>query len=800
MVWAGVLLHVWALPAFAAEPKPGMTSHAGDHDFAHPREAGVALTDVMEHVRVAWTNPTHTGFVKGDSGTALQLLNDGQDPAYGDAASPILTDGVLLVSWSQPSGEVTTDLDTINHRYYSDRGRNEKLADTYFRIDADWHTLALDAQTGKQLWHRVEPSAAMNFLSNKRDHNGISGAAGEGVYVTITMLGHVFAYDLKTGETRWTTTLEGWNKQAQSVKDDMLANRRLPHLNTRPFGHKRSGAIIVDGLAILPDMRGGLVGVKLSDGGAVWQTANCLHDQATPRPWRHKGKTWLVGHHANKGGSGVHLIDPATGAIQWTHKTGFNPGQVLMGDGHILLNADPKATAEAVLTCYAITPAGLEERWAFENVVANIVQVKADSGAIRKGVIRDGIVYLKLGAGQAGQARIASVDLATGKELAASAEPASVSRGGQPFIAEDKFYLHTDPSHSGNNAGLWVYQLGEAGRIAYLGEVRFQGFGIQQVTEYEHPIEMPYAGGKLYMRGRTEIVAIDLAKPSEPMGEVALDGLWAGFARPVKAVVFTRADGTIQSGRLESPPRNELGVVGTTAHRGDSWTPFTLPSDVKLGEAFEAEAEFRFVTFAWPGRVVMRAAEGDQWQGTWFRDFPGWEQTLTFTGNLDAGSKGGYARRGWPTTWLKDQPISFFSDLPDGQRRVILQLHEFTPPIPSGKGPQGMTLCLDHDGKKVAAAIGGAFGFNQSYHELDGSELVVTEKGITGSALIILNPDPWVPGDHQNGGSLAGRINLDVTFEESDAEGIHAVGGEWSVEWGLKTTRSGAIRVTVKKE
>jgi len=309
----GTLILALAQPTAAAETQPGHTSHAGDHDFAYPQEKGVELTSAAQRIRLAWRNPIHTGFVKGGSGTASQLLEDGFDPAYGEAASPILADGVLLVSWSQPSGKVTANLASIKDRYFRDEERNQKLANNYYRIDADWHTLALDAENGKTLWRKSERSASMNFLSSKRDHKGISGAARDGLYVTITILGNVHAYDIKTGKTRWTTTLPEWHERAAAVKAEKLEKRQMPHVSTSPFANKRSGAIIVDDIVVLPDLQGGLIGVKSSDGSKVWHTPERLHYQATPRPWKHNGKTYLLCNNARRGNGQIHLIDPATG-------------------------------------------------------------------------------------------------------------------------------------------------------------------------------------------------------------------------------------------------------------------------------------------------------------------------------------------------------------------------------------------------------------------------------------------------------------------------------------------------------
>lgn len=748
------------------------------------------LTAKPEHIRLGWSQQVHTGFGKGGGGSALKMLEAGHEPAYGEVASPVLGEGVLVVSWSQPTGKTTTDLSKLKHRYYNNKAENKKLRDTYFRIDADWKTIALDAETGEVLWERTEPSASLNFLSNKRNHNGITGAAGNGVYVTITMLGHVYAYDLKTGETRWSFTLEEWNERAQAVKEESLAQKQITSLTAGPFGHKRSGALIVDGMVILPDLNGGLLGVKAADGSRVWQADERLHHQATPRVWEHDGKTWIVSSGGAKKGRGIHLMDPLTGETKWSHETGANPGQLLMGEGYVLLNKSPRAGKENYLSCYRITLDGLKELWSFEETKANALQLKADFGAHRKGVIRDGILYIKLGVGKKVRSRMAAVDLRTGEELDALDDPGLGLNVGQPFAAEDKLYLQQNSAHGGGKAGLYIYQIEAEGGLSYLGSILFKGLGVSLMTAYQYPIEYPYESGLLYVRGSEQIAAVDLRVANVPMAEVGFHGLWAGFQSPVRGILFADQSGTLQTGRLETPPRQELGIVGTAAYRNDFWAPIELPEGAKIGRAFEATFAIEMGTFSWDAEVAMQDSQGDKWMGTWSRSFPGWSKQVSWEGQVHDSSEGGFDQRGWPTGWLKDRPVTFFSDLPEGQERVFLQLHGF---LPVKDGRKNLTLCLDHDGEQVPGGVAGGFSFNQAYHEVDTSELKVTPEGIEGTALIIVNSDGWVSGDYRNGGSLAGRVTLDVRFGKPNSEGIYPVRGDWSVDWGLEHVRTGSI-------
>lgn len=769
----------------ASEVEPGFTNQGSDSGFVFPREEGVDLTSKIEHLRLAWKNPIHTGIIKGGSGTVAGLLQDGIDPAYGESATPLLSNGVLLVSWSQPSGEVSGRLDSFSQRYFSNEDRNKAIQSTYLRIDADWHTVAIDADSGETLWHQIEPSASLNFVSAKRGHNGITGATGNGLYITMSILGNVYAYDIASGERRWSTTIDQWHSRAQAFKDEALAQRNMPQVGDAPFGHKRSGAIIADGVAVIPDLSGGLVGLQLDDGSQIWHTPAIIDDTASPRSWIHDGKTWLVCNGSNQGDRAIHLLDPLTGTKQWTHPTGNNPGQLLMGEGYLLLNTKKSVKKSVLVTAYRLGIDGLSKLWTFTDIKAHGLKLGPDFGAHRKGVIHQDVLYLRAGKGTV------AIDMNTGKELHRVEESGSL-----PFIAEDMMYMQANASHSGRKAGLRLFQLEGDGRFSYLGEAAYQGFDFKQVTDYEHPLETPYGGGKIYMRGHQAIAALDLRVIDSPMAELQLGQMWAGFPEPLKALFFTGEDGQqLTASRLQPPAREQLGIVATSAYRKETWTSIVLKESVPFAKAFTSEAEIGMVQFSVNGTLTMEDADGDQWNGTWSRHFPGWDETVTFEGTVHDSSEGGYNRRGWPTGWLKDQPVTFFSDLPEGQERVVLQLHGFIPQSDSAR--KNMTLCLDHDGERVVGGVGGGFSFNQSYHEIDTSDLVVTENGISGTAIVIINSDPWVAGDYQKGGSLAGRLTLDIQFAEPNDQGIYKARGDWSAEWGIELTRSGPIRGTI---
>ena len=215
-----------------------------------------------------------------------------------------------------------------------------------------------------------------------------------------------------------------------------------------------------------------------------------------------------------------------------------------------------------------------------------------------------------------------------------------------------------------------------------------------------------------------------------------------------------------------------------------------------MGKAWETTATVNMAIFSWPAQIVMQEAEGNQWQGTWTRSFPGWDETMSLSGSIHESSQGGISGRGWLTPWYDNRPISMYSDLEEGQTRSILNIFNS---MPREDGDlQNMTLALDHDGEKVVSAVVGGFRFNQSYHEVDPSGLEVTEEGISGTARVILNGDPWIHDtDWKNGGSLLGHLTLDVAFGEANDEGLYSLQGEWTLEWGVAEDISGTIQATL---
>jgi outer membrane protein assembly factor BamB len=792
-VFAGLTACLLAAPLSASD-----WTYRTAHNYHPPLEDGIRLTDQGHLVRPLWSyDNVHTGINSSSAGGARRMLSMGLSPTYGETSAAVVVDGVYLLSWSEATGDISVRPESITDRYWRGHEEDEALRETYFRIDANWTTLALDAETGNKLWQVSQPSASINFQSSKRGHNGLDPVAGNGIYVTMSILGHVFAYDIQTGALVWESLLEEWNWIAAAFKEESLEKRNLPITDDGPFGNLRAGGSMVGNVVILPDLRGGLIGLNVKDGSQIWhQTESVMNQQGTPRLWEHGGKTYVISHTIHQPHNRVHLIDPEDGSILWTHETGFNPGKLLMGEDFVLLNPDHDRRRPALLAAYKITLEGLEKQWRFPESDLNRVptQLGGSRSWERKGVIADGILYMAIGIPHRDR-RTASFDLATGRELHRGDYRPENNNIGQPFVHGDKLYWHIT-STGAQNAGLYIYQRHEDGTIELKDTFRYRPLGVAINSDYLHPTDYPMVNGRIFLRGYSNILAIDLREPDHSPVDVLFENGWAGFHRPLHTVLIPNAKGEVEIATVEFPPRAELGVVGTTARRNDVWSRMELDETLQLGKAWDTTARLHFDIFSWEASVVMEAAEGNEWRGQWTRSFPGWEETLVREGRLHESSEGGYPKRGWPTGWLENQPVTFFTDLEEGQERVFLQIFGS---LPREQGDfQNMTLCLDHDGERVVSAVAGGFRYNQSYHEVDASGLRVTSEGITGTARIILNGDNWLTDpDWKNGGSLMGRLTLDVQFGEANADGIYPVTGDWSIEWGVAGELTGNIHAVL---
>ncbi len=798
------LVGILATGAAADRPPSDWSSFAGDGDFV-PARQGLALTDDPANIRIAWKNPVHTGIGKAGGGTAVKAQLAGFDPAYGQISNLIVAEGKVFVSWAQPSGDVRATRESVKHRYYDDKEK-AALQDGFFRIDADWRTRAIDAETGKTLWEQNERSASLHFLPAKRGHLGISGAYGNGMYVTVTILGDVFAYDARNGDLRWKAELPKWRAMAMKVKKGLLKTRTLPTTRSdTPFPSKRSGAAIVGDVVVVPDLRGGIVGLNAEDGKRLWEVESALENAAVPQKWTHKGKTWLLcsgpkGRDSDF--SRIRLIDPANGNVAWTHESGANRGCLVLGDDHVILNVRGDAErqegghnkGEGLLACYRLTPKGLTQAWRFEDKPEYIYRYHPDAGAHRKGAIRDGVLYIALGQNKKDR-HLRSFDLASGRELDHDPQPFSGVTC-QPILAEDRMFWQKDPAHSGRSAGYIVYRLQKNGKFTCVGSMKLKPNGVYRIGGYEHAKESPYYNGHFYMRGLKGIYAVSVRAVSNPMATLKFNGAWAGSPVPLHCRMFADDKGVVQTAKVQPPAGSDLGVVHTTGRRSDGWAEMTLHDRLNILKGGSAKATLGMRSHSWDATITLRH-EDNKWTGTWKRTIPAWDRTPTTTGKI-VNAEAGYDARVYPTPWLKHQPMTKMGDLPDGLQRVIMTLPGFLPKGGEAESRKPLTLCLDHDGDKFVGGVGGAFSYNQAWHEVDVGGLRLTDDGFEGELVVIVNPDPWWAPNEAESAAIVGRVRIDATFGKENEAGRRSAKGTWSAAWGEALTRTGPVTTALK--
>jgi len=784
--------------AGAAAGQSDWAYHAGDGDFV-PTEQGIELIDTAADARLTWFNPIMNGVGKTNAAGYLGAIDRGAETAfYGHISNLIVADGQVFLTFARPSGEVVGDRDKVDHRYYNPQ-RMAAMPDDAFRIIADDVTVAMDAATGEVLWTATEPGTSVNFLSDKRGHLGVSGAYGEGMFFNYGLLGHVFAYDATTGEKKWQHTMDAWNKYAMRQRDAMVAERRITEVS-KPFEYKRGGLVVADGVLVAPTMRGGLVGLDPRTGRALWEADGVIDDATVPALWRDGERTYLIttADTRNGDGSTIRLIDPRSGEVRWAHETGENPYTPIVGDGHVLLNvrrapqrgaeADRRLKGAGLPACYTISTEGLTEQWRMTDDPNFYYTYTPDSGRRRRAAIADGVVYIALGRkdAEAGR-RIYSFDLASGAHRDVSEQRISGNYA-LPYIVEDRMFWHLDVGHSTRPAGVAMYRLGDNGRFEPAGSWMFREFDVFMTTGYELPMETPYVDGRFYVRATPGVAAIDVrADRDQPQAKLALTGAWAGAATPVAVRLRIGEDGKVVAGRVTPPAHHELGIVLTTARREDSRQPVRIDQPIELtNEGLRGTVELAMGTFGWPAELDLQRG-GRTLRGRWTRRIPALDQPFETRGTLRG--KGGFTDRVYPTPWLDHQPITSFGRLADGQQRLMLTFVDAL--RKPGVGRVDLHVMLDHDGERFVGGVGGAFQYNQAWHEIDATGLTLEGDRLTGELIVIVNADRWVSPNAEAGRSIVGRLTIDAR-RVGDVE-RPAIDGTWSATWGEAMTRTGEV-------
>jgi len=204
--------------------------------------------------------------------------------------------------------------------------------------DAAESVIALDAATGKTIWEHKYASKIEDFSYGAGPHS-TPLIVGDRLF-TIGTNKQLFAFDKKSGKVLWS--------------HDLVAELDAPSLLIRPVVKAGYGCSpIAYGDTIICSVGGpgqSVVAFRQADGGVVWKSGHFLVSEAAPILITVDGRRQLVVF----GGGAVHGLNPATGAVLWSHP--HDPGNDLNintpifsdTDNILLLSSAYKAGSRAI--------------------------------------------------------------------------------------------------------------------------------------------------------------------------------------------------------------------------------------------------------------------------------------------------------------------------------------------------------------------------------------------------------------------------------------------------------------------
>jgi len=487
------------------EPTANWANFTGNGTFSPPAE-GIGID--LAHARLAWEHKEPMGVQKTNA------AKDGE--FYGATACVIAADGAVFASYIRPSGDVLNEKTT--NRYYA----LDKQPHTLKQIDGDDVTVALSADTGKLLWRAEEKGASLNFLFGKRGHYGVTPAYNNNTVFTFGGIGMLFAYDAKTGAKKWEAPVEPFHTQAAAAKQKSLAEKTIldTYGKAALFEDLRTGVVAVDNVVVAPNGKDGLVAFDAATGKSKWILSNVIARGATPTLWRHNDRNYLLCPVGRKNSGKISLVSPDDGKVLWT-KDYAGPAHtslVVHGDrtffntrGNMLTGAaGPQGDVKegsGLLACYQLTLEGPKELWRFEDAAENWVAIRPDRGMNRRIAFRGNTGYLLIGEPQA----LVAVDMTNGKILQRGEKLGGTACS--PVVVEDSLILPLDLSHSWGSVSFAAFTLKSDGTFTRLGDITGEGaLKISIVTDYEVANEAAFYKGRMYVKTRAGLAAVDLRK------------------------------------------------------------------------------------------------------------------------------------------------------------------------------------------------------------------------------------------------------------------------------------------------
>lgn len=748
-----------------------------------PTPSQSVLIEDFNLARVAWVSPPVLGKVRIGR-TAIEAAKDGKPVDLpGSASGPIVAGAFVYVTTYEPSGDAVP-------KELADKPADASKA---FRILANDQLVALDRATGEVRWTASEPGG-INRAGGKRTWYGPSAACHEGTVYSLGTTGLLHAYDALTGAKRWSAPTPGHAGMIKK-RDEAVAKGEIatgPKVLNSP--------VIAAGRVIVNDWLGtgdGLAAFDAVSGKPVWHVPNCSCEFATPTLARPGGRLVLLSYSE----SGVlTCIDPENGTILW-RKDGLGPMicSLSPSDTTVMVNIRPQAGKSKLpgrwgAIRFDATQASLA--WSLPDDPSYDWGWVLDSGARRKVIIRDGIVFItSIRSNGKNELRFLMLRESDGSVLVdgISNEGKLLSDypvEGIPRLMEDRLVVAADEAHGASKTPVAFdqWRIGSTG-ITLLSKLWQPD--LEPATSYEVPLEWPYADGRVYSRtadGR--IACYDLRRPPGAIHRITLaaeQGFHGLGMHPLPIRLHETGGKLLGNAACYPPDDQQAGVDYGKDRRFPRWERADANGLIMAadGSAITGTLQVDHGTGVWPLGLDLRVSNG-AWSGTWVRDIPGLPEPVAIAGNLEG--RGPVTQRLLSTPWLADSPWSTRGELPSGHRSWVIRLIAC---LPKSNGVSDLTLSLDHDGTRFNRAIATAFSRNTAWHEVDASQLQLDGDRIQGRITLCLNPDRWV-SLHPDGGSVGATIDLDLTSDGT------ALTGAWKGTLGTPVRWTGTVTGTTE--
>ena len=520
------------------------------------------LVDSLADARLVWKSEATIPGAPGRSGGLVRkAMGVPTTPVTGGGATPIIAEDRAFLRYAIPSGEVFDKkaMAALTERYGPDFENRAKI-----KVAADDVVLALDARTGEMVWKTTLENAGLNFQEHKQSQNNLTAAYHEGKVFAVGSTLRLYALDAGTGEVLWQSDLGGRHEEIERIKaEGMEAGWYRGALSFRDFGFAPT---IIDGKLIVSDGRKTLLAFDPATGERLWQKEGVVSNNATPVPWNHGGKAYLV----SIDGKQAHVLDASDGSELYSVPTNLGKTAAVV-DGDLLAVREGAAEGDdddeeggGIWVGYRLSPEGAQRLY---DIPAG------EFSSYNVPVIEGGRLFLS-GRGVNGM-----YDSQTGKLLAKTGGT-GVANAGHLQWADGRLIVRPDGKH-----GTQTFAMFEAGKdsLKQLGDTWEPAH--PQTTSYGPYMFAPIVDGRLFVRGADAIYLYDLRKSAARQRQAvrfkrledrpldAASVMLRGEATSGLPVSFRLVDGpaTLEGDVLELT--GEPGVVTVAAVQGgdSSW-------------------------------------------------------------------------------------------------------------------------------------------------------------------------------------------------------------------------------------